>query len=77
MLPAVPSLQNPRFCDHGDLLLGGDFWEMPILHTPAAGLVLRNFYEFKQAVSYVAENRAMQVVLPTGMSSSVDLCLEQ
>lgn len=51
MLPAVPSLQNPRFCDHGDLLLGGDFWEMPILHIPAVGLVLRNVYEFKQAVS--------------------------
>lgn len=57
MFPAVPSLQNPHFCDHGDLL-ADDFWEMSILHAPAAGPALRNFYGFKYSLMWLKQSHA-------------------
>lgn len=41
----LPSLQNPHFCDHRDLLLASP-WEVPLTCTPAASPALRKFYGF-------------------------------
>lgn len=57
MLAAFPSLQNFHFCDYGDLLLADDLLgDAHLAHSGRGVLpVLRNFYGFKQGLSFVAK----------------------